>query len=87
MTVVRAHLSSVREPGWEEQHHGVSRPHSVSHPVDSAQFLSAPPAYPAETVLLLLQLLFSKDPDLQHLSYNTELVTTCAIQACFGTAR
>ena len=87
MMVVMVHLSSVGEHGCDEQHHGVSRPHMFSHPVDSVQFLSAILACPAETALFLLYLLFSRDYDRRHHCCNTELVAACAIQACFGTAR
>ena len=87
MMLVMAHLSSIGEHSCDEQHHGVSRPHGISHPVDSVQFLSAILACLAEMALFLLYLLFSRDSDQQHLCCNTELVAACAIQACFSTAQ
>ena len=87
MMVVTAHLCSVGEHGYDEQYHGVSRPHTISHPVDFAQFPFAILACPTQMVLFLLYLLFSRDPDRQHLCCNTELVATCAAQACLSTAR
>ena len=87
MMVMTAHLSFLGERGYDEQHLGESRPQTISHPVDFAQFPSAILACPAEMVLFLLYLLFSRDPDRQHLCCNTELVAACAVQACLGTAR
>lgn len=87
MMVVTAHLSSVGEHGNDEQHHGVSRPHTTSHPVDFAQFPFAILTCPTQMVLFLLYPLFSRDPDRQYLCCNTELVATCATQDCLGTAR
>ena len=87
MMVVTAHLSSVSEHDCDDPHDGVSRPHTISHPVDFAQLLSAILTSPAETVLALLHLLFSRDPDRQHLCCNTELVAAYAVRDWFGTAR
>ena len=61
MMAVVVHLSSAGEHGCDELHDEVSRLHTISHPVDFAQFLSAILASPAEMVLALLHLLFSKD--------------------------
>ena len=83
---VTAHLSFAGEHGCNKPHDGVSRPHTISHPVNFTQFLSAILACPAETVLVLLHLLFSRDPDRQHLCCNTELVTVFAVRAWLGTA-
>lgn len=87
MMVVTAHLSSLGEHGNDEQHHGVSRPHATSHPVDFAQFPFAILTCPTQMVLFLPYPLFSRDPDRQYLCCNTELVATCATQDCLGTAR
>ena len=87
MTAVAAHLSSAGEHGCDEPHDEASRLHTISHPVDFAQFLSAILACLAETVLALLHLLFLGDPDRQHLGCNTELVTACTLRAWLGTAR
>jgi len=54
MTAVTAHLSFVGEHGCDEPHDGVSQPHTISHPVDLAQFLPLILTCPAEMVLLLL---------------------------------
>ena len=59
----------------------------VSHPVDFAQFPFAILACPTQMVLFLLYLLFSRDPDRQHLCCNTELVAACVAQARLCTAR
>ena len=76
----------ISEHGYDQSHDVVSRPHTISQPVDFTQLLSAILACPAETVLVLLHLLFSRDPDRQHLCCNNELVTVYAVQAMFGTA-
>ena len=47
---VTAHLSFVGELGCDEPHAEASRPHTISHPVDFAQFLSVILACLAETV-------------------------------------
>ena len=82
MMVVAAHLSFTGEHGCDEPHGEVSRPHTISHPVDFAQFLSAILACPAETVLL--HLLFSKGLDRHHFDYSTEVVAACAVRAWLG---
>ena len=84
---VTAHLSFVGEHGCEEPRTEASRPHTISHPVDFAQFLSDILACLAETVLVFLHLLFSRDLDRQHLDCNTELVATCAARAWLETTR
>ena len=81
------HLSSAGEHGCDEPHDEASRLHTISHPVNFAQFLSVILACPAETVLALLHLLFSRDLGRQHLGCNTELVAACALRAWLGTAR
>ena len=86
MMAVTAHLSLAGEQGCDEPHIEVSGPHMISHPVDFAQFLSAIPACPAETVLVLLHLLFSRELDRHHCGCNSELVASCATQASLGTA-
>ena len=50
MIVVAAHSSFAGERCCDEPHGEASRPHTISHPVDFAQFLSAILACPAETV-------------------------------------
>ena len=49
MMAVTAHLSFVGEHGYEPRTE-VSRPHTISHPVNFAKFLSAILACLAETV-------------------------------------
>ena len=56
MMTVAVHLSSAGEHGCDEPHDEASRLHTISHPVDIAQFLSAIVACPAEMVLALLHL-------------------------------
>ena len=81
MMAVTAHLSSAAEQGCNEPHIEASRPHIFSHLVDFAQFLSAIPACPAETILVLLHLLFSRDVDRHRCGCNSELVASCATRA------
>ena len=50
MMAVTAHLSFVGELGCNEPRTEASLPHTISHPVDFTQFLSAILACPAETV-------------------------------------
>ena len=50
MMAVTAHLSFVGELGCDEPCTEAFLPHTISHPVDFAQFLSAILACPAETV-------------------------------------
>ena len=72
MMVVTAHLSFAGEHSCDKPHDETSQPHMISHPVDFAKFLSAILAFPAETVLALLHLLFSRDlVDRQHPDFNT----------------
>ena len=85
MMMVAAHLSFAGAHGCDEPHDKASRPHTISHPVDFAHFLSAILARPAETVLL--HLLFTKGLDRQHVDHSTELVAACAVRAWLGTAR
>ena len=87
MMVVAAHLSFTGEHGCDEPHGKASRPHTISHPVDFAQFLSAILACPAKTVKVLLHLLFSKGLDRHHFDYTTEVVAACAVRVWLGTAR
>ena len=70
-------------------HTEASRPHTISHPVDFAQFVSAILACLAETVQVLLPLLSSRDLDRQHahLGCNIELVAACTVRAWLSTAR
>ena len=53
MMAVAVHLSFAGEHGCDEPHDEASRLHTISHPVDFAQFLSAILACPAETVFSL----------------------------------
>ena len=50
MMAVTAHLSFIGEQGCDEPRTEASRPRTLSHPVDFAQFLSAILACLAETV-------------------------------------
>ena len=87
MMMVAAHLSFAGAHGCDEPHDEASRPHTISHSVDLAQFLSATLACPAETVQVLLHLLFSKGLHRQHFDYSPELVAACAVRAWLSTAR
>ena len=82
---VTAHLSLAGEQGCDEPLIEAFPPHMISHLVDFAQFLSTIPACPAERVLVLLHLLFSRDR--HHRSFNSELVASCATRAKLGTSR
>ena len=69
MMAVTTCLFFVGEHGCDDRHDEVSRPHTISHPVDFAQFLSTILACPAEIALVLLHL-FSRDLDQQHHGCN-----------------